>query len=193
MQRLVASLGALGSQSSTNFSQDVTPIPCHLRNDYWRKIPLYEALAAGCTSVEANVWLRENDLLVGHPKGSLTSAKTLNTLYIDPLVSILTHRNPTALKSNTTDSTQANGIFETDLKSPFTLLIDMKTTGPDTLPAVLQHLEPLRSRGWLTHYSGTTVIPSLVTVVGTGNTSFDMLNSNSTHRDTFFDAPLDRF
>ncbi|KAL8947372.1 MAG: hypothetical protein Q9222_006338 [Ikaeria aurantiellina] len=41
----------------TDFSRDITPIPCHSHNDYWRRVPLYDALAAGCTGVEADVWL----------------------------------------------------------------------------------------------------------------------------------------
>lgn len=66
----------------------------------------------------------------------------------------------------------------------------MKTDSADTLPVVLEQLEPLRSRGWLTHFNGTDVVPGLVTVVGTGNTPFDALKTNKP-LDVFYDAPLD--
>ena len=199
MRDLVASWAKPGAQTQdsshypTDFSRGITPIPCHSHNDYWRTIPLYEALAAGCTGVEADVWHTDNDLRVGHSRKSLTSARTLTAMYIDPLVSILTHQNPASTPSNSTNgtATQWSGIFETNTSASLTLLIDMKTDGADTLPVVLQQLEPLRSKGWLTHFDGTNVVRGPITVVGTGNTPFDLLTANSTYRDMFFDAPLD--
>ena len=156
-------------------------------------MPLYDALAAGCISVEADVWLSGNsdDLLVGHSGKSLTQERTLKSLYIDPLVSILTSRNSGTTPINATDSkTQQSGIFEMSPETPLTLLIDMKTDGASTFPVVREHLEPLRSRGWLTHFNGTAVVPSLVTVVGTGNTPFNLVIANTSYRDIFYDAPL---
>lgn len=172
------------------------PIPCHSHNDYWRQVPLYDALAAGCVSVEADVWLSGNDLFVGHSQKSLTKARTLESLYIDPLVSILSNQNTpsqittTNRTSSSSISNSLNGVFDTSPKTSLILLIDMKTDGPPTFPAVLEHLEPLRSRGWLTHFNGSAVVPGLITVVGTGNTPFDLLVANTTYRDIFYDAPL---
>ena len=188
----------------TDFSRDIAPIPCHSHNDYWRDVPLYDAIAAGCTSVEADVWLSGNDLFVGHSNKSLTKERTLESLYIDPLISILATRNTPSqvTTTNTTSSTsasldinipQVNGVFETEPSTPITLLIDLKTDGTSTFPAVLSHLEPLRSRGYLTHFNGSAVVPGLITVVGTGNTPFDLLTANSTYRDIFYDAPLQDF
>ena len=179
-----------------NFSQDILPISCHSHNDYWRQVPLYDALAAGCTSVEADVWLSDNELFVGHSQKSLTKERTLESLYINPLVSILLKQNAPSqiITSNDTSSSSVsdslNGVFDTNHKTPLVLLIDMKTDGPSTFPVVLEHLEPFRSRGWLTYFNGSAVIPGLITVVGTGNTPFDLLTANSTYRDMFYDAPL---
>ena len=188
----------------TDFSRDIAPNPCHSHNDYWRDVPLYDAIAAGCTSVEADVWLSGDDLFVGHTNKSLTKERTLESLYIDPLVSILMNRNSPSqvTTSNSTSSTstsananppQVNGVFETDPSTPLTLLIDLKTDGASTFLAVLSHLEPLRSRGYLTHFNGSAVIPGLIIVVGTGNTPFDLLTANTTYRDIFYDAPLQDF
>lgn len=183
-----------------DFSQDITPIPCHSHNDYWRHVPLYDALAAGCTSVEADVWLSDNDLFVGHSQKSLTQNRTLESLYIDPIVSILSNQNTPSqvTTTNETSSSSAspstadlNGVFDASPKTALTLLIDMKTDGASTFPAVLEHLEPFRSRGWLTHFNGSAVVPGLITVVGTGNTPFDLLVANTTYRDIFYDAPLE--
>lgn len=208
IQRIVASWGVPGSPTQaeaeypTDFSRDIIPIPCHSHNDYWRKVPLYDALAAGCMGVEADVWLVDNDLLVGHSTGSLTSARSLTSLYIDPLISILAHQNPPLTSQNATTSTYqsnsaasrafVNGVFETKPAVSLTLLIDVKSNGPTTFPVILQQLEPLRSRGYLTYFDGSAVIPGPITVVGSGNTPFDLLISNTTYRDVFFDAPLDQ-
>lgn len=209
IQRIVAAWGAPGSPTEaeahypTDFSRDVIPIPCHSHNDYWRKVPLYDALAAGCTGVEADVWLTDNDLLVGHSTGSLSSARSLTSLYIDPLMSILNHQNPpvtfqTSTSSDpeqntaTSNASPINGVFETNPATSLVLLIDVKTDGTATIPIVIQQLQALRSQGYLTYFNGSAIIPGPITVVGTGNTPFDLLTSNTTYRDIFFDAPLDQ-
>lgn len=75
----------------TGVTKGVLPIPCHSHNDYWRKPPLFAALRTGCTSIEADVWYLDDGegLYVGHRKHSLNAKKTLKSLYIDPLVSLL--------------------------------------------------------------------------------------------------------
>ncbi|KAH0421245.1 hypothetical protein CcaCcLH18_13548 [Colletotrichum camelliae] len=77
------------------FTHSVVPRNCHSHNDYWRPYPLFSALAAGCVGVEADIWLSDDglDLLVGHDRGSLSSERTLQKMYLDPLVSILEHQN----------------------------------------------------------------------------------------------------
>ena len=198
MQSLVASWNTVGLQTQdsmhypTDFSRDVTPIPCHSHNDYWRTIPLFEGLAAGCTGTEADVWLEGNSILVGHTKGSLTPARSLESLYINPILSILDHQNSPSKFSNTSTKNSLNGVFETSPQTTLTLLIDMKTDGAATLPAVLLQVEPLRSRNYLTYFNGSTIIPGPITVVGTGNTPFSALTANNTYRDIFFDAPLEQ-
>ncbi|PVH68392.1 hypothetical protein DL98DRAFT_474862, partial [Cadophora sp. DSE1049] len=76
-------------------------------------------------------------------------------------------------------------------KQTLTLLINVKIGGKETWPWVLKQLEPLRERGWLTFVEGDVLYRRAVTVVGTGNTRFDVLTANETYRDAFCDAPLD--
>lgn len=171
----------------TDFTRDIQPIPCHSHNDYWRKVPLFSALRAGCTGVEADVWLFSNDLYVGHNTASLTHNRTFQSLYINPLVKILTDQNPSTDFYNGT----GHGVFDADPGKTLILLVDVKTDGPETWPWVLSQLEPLRERGWLSFTENNTLHTRPVTVVGTGNTPFDVLTQNTTYRDAFFDAPLD--
>ncbi|RAL58412.1 hypothetical protein DID88_005117 [Monilinia fructigena] len=151
----------------TDFTRDINPIPCHSHNDYWRRVPLFDALRAGCTGVEADVWLFDDDLYVGHNTASLQRNRTFQSLYINPLVDILERQNPTTDFYNGS----SHGVFDADDGKSLILLVDVKTGGAETWQSVLEQLEPLRKR--------------------TGNTPFDVLTKNSTYRDAFFDAPLD--
>ena len=64
----------------------VTPLAkAHAHNDYWHKRPLLDALAEGFCSVEADVFLVDGQILVGHDKNELTPERTLETLYLKPL------------------------------------------------------------------------------------------------------------
>jgi hypothetical protein len=58
------------------------------------------------------------------------------------------------------------------------------------LPYILDALKPLREKGYLTTYlANGTLVPSAVTVIGTGNSPLDLVKALSP-RDYFFDAPL---
>jgi hypothetical protein len=64
----------------------VTPLRhAHAHNDYEHKRPLFDALDCGFCSVEADVFLRDGTLLVGHTPSSLKPDRTLERLYLDPL------------------------------------------------------------------------------------------------------------
>lgn len=171
----------------TDFTRDVLPIPCHSHNDYWRRVPLFSALRAGCTGVEADVWLFDEELYVGHNTASLTRNRTFTSLYIDPLVKILKDQNPSHNFYNGT----SHGVFDVDPGQTLTLLVDLKTSGAETWPWVLKQVQPLRERGWLSFVENDTLHVRPITLVGTGNTPFDVLTANSTYRDAFFDAPLE--
>lgn len=176
----------------TDFTRDIRPIRCHSHNDYWRQVPLYSAICAGCISVEADVWLVDRELYVGHTTSSLTRNSTLTALYIDPLMDILAKQNPTT-EFHSMGNTSRNGIFDTDPSQSLTLLIDFKTEGPATWPYVMEAIEPLRSANYLSHWNGSCVLQGPVVVVGTGNAPFGHVISNTSnpHKDIFLDAPLD--
>ncbi|KAL8646967.1 MAG: hypothetical protein Q9210_005830, partial [Variospora velana] len=191
----------------TDFSRDVQPIACHSHNDYWRRVPLYDALAAGCTGVEADIWTdakSPDDLFVGHTRNSLTASRTLESLYIEPLLTILDNANaPSAFSTpsanDTTVTTTPNnktGIFSTSPSTSLTLLIDLKTDPATTFPLLLTALQPFLAANYLTTYSpaSDTLVRGPITVVATGLTNFTaniLSPANTTpFRFVFFDAPL---
>ncbi|KAK1754727.1 hypothetical protein QBC47DRAFT_302358 [Echria macrotheca] len=172
----------------TDFMRDVIPVPCHSHNDYWRKVPFFSAIHAGCIGVEADVWLRNGDLLVGHDTAALQRNRTFQSLYINPIVEVLERSNPSTEFYNE----NRRGVFDTDPDQTLILLVDLKTGGAETWPWVVRQLQPLREKGWLSYFEDGKIHKRQVTVVGTGNTPFDQIIANSTYRDTFFDAPLDK-
>lgn len=66
------------------FAQSELPAG-HAHNDYEHARPLFDALANGFTSIEADVWLRDGELLIGHDENDLGPERTLESLYLDPL------------------------------------------------------------------------------------------------------------
>lgn len=175
-----------------NFSRNFVPKAIHSHNDYWRLVPLFEALSLGITGVEADCHLINGELYVGHSNSSLKPNLTLRSLYLDPLTTVLTNQN---LGSSVASSSGINGVWDTDTHRGIVLMTDLKTEGYWTLEAVRAQLEQFREKGWLTYWNGPTIIPGPITHVGTGNTPFEtVLNSsysNSKYRDVFFDAPLE--
>jgi hypothetical protein len=57
----------------------------HSHNDYWRPRPLVDALQLGFKSVEADIFLVDSTLQVGHERAALDPVRTLQSLYLDPL------------------------------------------------------------------------------------------------------------
>ncbi|KAJ6186039.1 hypothetical protein N7519_007340 [Penicillium mononematosum] len=171
----------------TDLTRDLLPIPVHSHNDYWRDKPFYTGLSHGCMSTEADVWLYNGTLYVGHDESALTESRTLESLYINPILDVLERQNP---DSAFISSPTKNGVWDTVPDQTFYLFIDVKTSGPETFEAVIDALEPLREKGYLTTVKdGKNVTNGPVTVIGTGETPFDMV-APVKDRDYFFDAPL---
>ncbi|TGZ80559.1 hypothetical protein EX30DRAFT_320090 [Ascodesmis nigricans] len=183
----------------TSFTRDIHPRPVHSHNDYWRQIPLFMALTVGAMGVEADVWVFEDELYVGHDAPSLSRNRTFRGLYVDPLRKLLDRMNsvPEIEVRDTEDTGKEKtlrGVYDSAPSQTLHLYIDLKTPGATTLPVVLSHLAPLRTpTNYLTYFNGTHVVPGPITIHLTGSTPFDLFlaSSPSTHRDYFFDAPLD--
>lgn len=172
----------------------VIPVACHSHNDYWRPVPLHSALAAGCISVEADVYLSGNELLVGHSRHTLARGQNLRTLYLDPLLNMLQEHNTKSISLSPNDDFVEDdiaGVFANDPTQTLVLVVDIKRDGERIWPHFVQQLEPLREAGYLTRVNGSSMIRRPITIVASGDTSFHRILAQNTTRDIFFDAPLD--
>lgn len=96
----------------------------HSHNDYMRNIPFWEAAAAQCASIEADVIMVGDTLFVAHEKASIRAGRTLEALYLEPI----------KLAVNLKFSLPAN----------LQLLVDCKTDAAQTLPALIRSCEKYR-------------------------------------------------
>lgn len=75
------------ARDATALAEDVLRplLRAHAHNDYLHERPLLDALDHGFTSVEADVFLVDGELLVAHERKQLDPKRSLRTLYLDPL------------------------------------------------------------------------------------------------------------
>lgn len=97
----------------------------HSHNDYKQAHPFYTAYNARVGSMEADIFLDGNNLLVAHQQDELNAANTLETMYLQRLDS--------CIKVN-------NGFPYADKTEKLQLLIDLKTYGPALLDELVKHL-----------------------------------------------------
>ena len=71
----------------------------HSHNDYHHKHPLFDALDSGFCSVEADVFLKDAVLLVGHSRFELKKERTLEALYLVPLAERVKNNGGSVYKS----------------------------------------------------------------------------------------------
>jgi hypothetical protein len=123
----------------------------HAHNDYEHPRPLFDALDQGFNSVEADIFLTDDQLLVGHSRRDLRPERTLEKLYLDPL----------------RERIRANrGRVYPDGPTVF-LLIDVKTEAKSTYAALARVLA--RYADILSVARDGQFEPKAVTVVVSGN------------------------
>jgi hypothetical protein len=136
----------------------------HAHNDYQHKRPLIQALEDGFTSIEADVFLYHNDLIVSHDATGLNKKPNLVTLYLDPLKKRIE---------------QNGGLVYKGYSTPVILMIDCKTGSPGTylkLKEILSHYTDI-----LTQYKGDSIIKSgPLQILISGNKPFKEVMNEST-------------
>lgn len=94
----------------------------HSHNDYVNKLPLVTAYDAGFGSIEADVFPVNGKLYVAHDKASINFERSLQSLYLEPLLSRLS----------------------ADKSRKLILLIDIKENHKLSLPILIRELAPLQ-------------------------------------------------
>lgn len=107
----------------------------HSHNDYLQPKPFYLAYGQGFGSLEADIFFRNDSLFVAHEKAEISSGRTLETLYLGPIVE--------ACKAN-------NGAVYPDTTRHLQLLIDLKTPYSSTLKTLVSQLNRY-SEFWYPH------------------------------------------
>jgi glycerophosphoryl diester phosphodiesterase len=129
-------------------------LPAHSHNDHTRARPLLDALDLRLASVEADVFLVEAELLVAHDRDRCRPERTLDALYLQPLID---------------RARQNHGRIYADTASgqPLLLFIDIKENGADAYAAIDRRLRA--ARDVFTSFDTGVVTPRAVTVIISGD------------------------
>jgi len=129
----------------------------YAHNDYAHKCPLYDALANGFCSVEADIHLIDGQLLVAHDGKDVLAGNTLERLYLDPL----------------RERIRANEGHVYPAAGEFVLLIDVKSDARQTYTVLREVLK--RYADILTVVRAGVVEKRAVQVIVSGNRPRQMM------------------
>jgi len=101
-------------------------IHAYAHGDCEQARPLFDSLSHGFCHVEADVWFIDGQLYVSHDEEDVDSSRTLENLYLEPLIERLTAGDGWIY---------TNGV-------EFTLLVDIKNAPEETLRVLDGMLEP---------------------------------------------------
>ncbi|MBV7696444.1 phosphatidylinositol-specific phospholipase C/glycerophosphodiester phosphodiesterase family protein [Streptomyces sp. TRM70350] len=145
----------------------------HAHNDYEHPRPLLDTLDHRFGSVEADIHLVGDQLLVAHDPEDLDPARTLESLYLDTLAArVKAHR----------------GSVYRGHRGSLQLLIDIKTEGASTYLELDRHLR--RYRHLFTTYAHGKVFPGPVTAVVSGDRAARVPMEAQKVRRAFYDGRL---
>lgn len=151
----VIAIALLFSPSILFGQTSVAPLAqAHAHNDYYHARPLLDALEQGFCSVEADVFLVGEELLVGHSRLELRPDRTLESLYLDPLQ----------------ERVESHGGRVFADGPAFTLLVDFKSEGVATYMALRKKLAGYRDM--LSSVQNGKFRPGAIQVVISGNRPF---------------------
>ena len=102
----------------------------HAHNDYQKPEPLTNALRHKVFSIEADIYLSDNRLLVAHDKKELSAAKRLDSLYLMPIIELFRRHKGT--------------ISEDSSYTPV-MMIDIKENGEAAIAQLIKVVSQHRS------------------------------------------------
>ena len=98
----------------------------HSHNDYEKHFPFWEAYNNGYGSIEADIFLRDDNLIVAHDTNQVKLHRTLDSLYLQPLQQCIIDNK---------------GCPYSDNRRVLQLLIDVKTDSVATLNKLVKKLK----------------------------------------------------
>lgn len=138
------------------------PLPnSHAHNDYEKDEPLFRALRNGFISLEVDVFLHQQKLIVSHIPFMLFMKPTLQDLYLTPLHNIISENK---------------GSVYPDFSEPVVLMIDIKRDGEQTYVALKKALQPYNSM--LTTYRNDSIIQGPIEINLSGNCPLALLKQD---------------
>jgi hypothetical protein len=146
----------------TTAAEPTPLVRAHAHNDYEHKRPLFDALDQGLCSVEADIFLVDGQLLVGHIRRLLKPERTLESLYLIPLKERIAKNGGRVYRGG----------------PEFTLLIDLKTNGPTTYAALKKVLE--KYADFINSPTAGPGARKAVNVVATGNRPAAVIAADAT-------------
>lgn len=151
-----------GSASAELRRSPVKPLSnAHSHNDYMHERPLQDALDLGFTSIEADIFLVNGDLLVGHFLKDVKPERTLEALYLKPLMDRFTQNGGSIYAGS----------------APVTLLVDIKSSGAETYSVLAKLLE--RYGKMLSVTKDGNYIQGAVTVIISGNRPIEQIAASN--------------
>lgn len=148
------------NQNSRAGDSDLNSQPllsAHAHNDYEHPHPLFDALAQGFNSVEADIWLVDGQLLVAHDREQARPERTLQALYLDPL----------------RERIQRNGGRVFTNAPSFTLMIDVKSEAEPTYAALREVLHSYTNI--LTSFTTSNIQTNSLNILLTGNRALEVV------------------
>lgn len=143
------------------FAQVTKPLGrAHAHNDYEHQRPLFDALDSGFTSVEADIFLVEGELLVAHYLKNTKPDRTLESLYLKPLYQRFLDNKGSIFPGG----------------GPFTLLVDIKNNGQETYKVLQSQLS--RYQEMLSVTEGGKHTPKAVTIIISGDRPVEAIKAS---------------
>ncbi|RXG19649.1 alkaline phosphatase [Leeuwenhoekiella aestuarii] len=105
--------------SIQSFAQQKASYNVHSHNDYAQEFPFWEAYIGGASSIEADVFLKNDTLFVTHTEDEISTENTLDQLYLQPLKKLSEEGKLRSLQ----------------------VLIDIKSDAETTLEAVIKAIQ----------------------------------------------------
>ncbi|OQE81600.1 hypothetical protein PENNAL_c0040G10705 [Penicillium nalgiovense] len=145
-----------------------------------------------CYGLRTAVWMHNGELQIGDTVAETKPEDILQRLGLNPLLAGVETENDATARASL--NPEMPGSFHADLSRSFILVLDAKTPFHGLYPHLVEQLDTLRQRGYLSHWDGQDVVQRPVTVMVTGEAFPESDCVNHSYSDIFWSAlPEGRF